>query len=429
MKRVVILGAGESGTAAALLAKKLQFEVFVSDFGQIAKKFENELVEAAIAFEAGKHTEASILNADLIIKSPGIPEKAAIIQKIRRANIVLVSEIEFAASYAKAPIIAITGSNGKTTTTALIGHLLRENGWKVAVGGNIGDSFARMCLQDVDYFVLEVSSFQLDDIQTFRPYISILLNITPDHLERYDSFQAYANAKGNIYKNQMASDYLILNKSDKAIETLIQQKKPLAVQKQVMMDAELAQHLEVGAWDIEISNATLKGMHNQFNMKCALIVAQLLQASKEKSAKALVTFQNIPHRLEVVGIQNEVTYINDSKATNVDATKYALMAMTKPLVWIVGGVDKGNNYDEIQMLVKKTVKACVFLGADNQKLKSAFGYLPYEEAKSMAEAVSKATKLAEQGDIVLLSPACASFDLFTNYIDRGDQFRKIVQEK
>ena len=432
MKKIVILGAGESGVGAALLAKKCGFEVFVSDKSEIKAHFKKELDDAQIPYESGQHTEGVILEADEIVKSPGIPDKVELIKSAKLKGIPVMSEIEFAYQNRgnDAPyIIAITGSNGKTTTTSLIYHLLKTAGKDVAVGGNIGKSFARLLAEEPihDFYVLELSSFQLDGIIHFRPNIAILLNITPDHLDRYEyKMTNYVASKFRIAMNQTEDDILIFNQDDIEIQPFI--------------DGNIT---DVNEWPIsthfdspilrgrfDMSKSSLKGPHNYFNASCAIAAAIVAQVGDAKIQEGLETFKNAPHRLEFVATVNGVEYINDSKATNVDSVFWALSSMTKPVILIMGGTDKGNDYTQIEKLVSEKVKAIVAMGIDNSKILSFFN--PHikniEEAKSAQEAVQIASKYAETGDCVLLSPACASFDLFKNYEDRGEQFKKAVLE-
>lgn len=447
-KKLTILGAGESGTGAALLAKKQGYDVFVSDFGKIASSFKKELTKALILFEENGHDEIKVLNADEVIKSPGIPEKASIVQKIREKGIKISSEIDFAARYSKAKIIAITGTNGKTTTTLLTYHLLKEAGLDVGLGGNIGESFARQLLEgDRDYFVLEISSFQLDDIHTFRPHIAMLLNITPDHLDRYEySIQKYAAAKFRIFENMTEGDTLIFNEDDELITSEINHNQELKIWTEGFSEAYYDNEgLRLPAFSSAFSQVDdgvvkewlyfdllpLKGKHNALNISAALLASLRLGIAPNTLKIALGTFQNAPHRLEKVDVVNGITFINDSKATNVDAVQYALDAFTAPLIWIVGGVDKGNDYSIITQLVKEKVKGIICLGKDNEKLKATFSELVsfIHETEEVNDAVLTAYHLAETGDVVLLSPACASFDLFKNYEDRGVKFKEAVSDE
>ncbi len=427
MKKIVILGAGESGVGAALLAKKQGFDVFVSDKSPIKDNYKAELDAAEIAYESGVHTEGVILTADEIIKSPGIPEKIALIHNIQRHKIPIISEIEFASRFTKSRIIGITGSNGKTTTTSLVYHIFKTGGLDVAVGGNIGKSFARLLAEEPehDFYILELSSFQLDGIHTFRPYISILLNITPDHLDRYDYKMAnYVASKFRITMNQTEDDIFITNKEDLEIkrfrETNIIQPNEWVIS--THFDSDLLR----GRFDMSKTN--LREPHNYFNASCAIAAAIVCGVGDAKIQKGLETFVNAPHRLEFVANINGTDYINDSKATNVDSVYWALKAMKKPTVLILGGQDKGNDYKSIEKIVAEKVKAIVCMGVDNKKLIEFFTPVVknIEEAHSAAEAVRIAAKYTEGGDVVLLSPACASFDLFKNYEDRGEQFKKEV---
>ena len=446
--RYVILGSGESGVGAAILAKRLGYDVFVSDKSPIPANFKTELQKHNIAFEEKQHTLLKILPATEIIKSPGIPEKTEIMQAVRRNKINVIGEIEFAYRHAgKCRIVAITGSNGKTTTTELVYHLLHHAKLNVRKGGNVGNSFARMVAEDMDsqatdneerIFVLEMSSFQLDDIQEFRPKIAILLNITPDHLDRYDyQMDNYVRAKFRITMNQKRGDIFIYNGFDPVIisslppseistkrKTIGSQPNQIAVRKGFVKDGQLriAQH------QFDLTPTALRGPHNAFNAACAVRTALLLGVKPDTIQEGLNTFKPPAHRLEKVAEVNGVTYINDSKATNVDSVFYALQAMDQPTIWIVGGQDKGNDYTPLMPWVEQKVKAIVCMGLDNSKIISAFKDLqkPIVETHSTQEAVNKAAELAAIGDTVLLSPACASFDLFKNYEDRGNQFKQAV---
>lgn len=441
-KRTVILGSGESGTGAALLAHAQGHDVFVSDKGAIKDTYKQELDAHRIAWEENQHTLDLILNAQEIIKSPGIPETTDVMQAVRSKGINVIGEIEFGYRYAgKCSIVAITGSNGKTTTTELTYHLLKTAGLNVRKGGNVGNSFARMVLEDVQakatkdasrIFVLEVSSFQLDDIQAFRPKISMLLNITPDHLDRYEyQLENYVRSKFRVAMNQGRGDLCILNANDPNIQHYLAE-NPQAVQckKQGVRKSDLKNgYVRVGrnqAFDIASTN--LKGPHNAFNAACAIRAALALGAETGLIEEGLYSFQTPPHRLEKVAEIGGVTWINDSKATNVDSVFFALQAMETPIVWIVGGQDKGNDYTPLLPWVKKKVRAIVCMGLDNSKIIKVFGKMkkPMAETKSAQEAVKTAAGMAEEGDAVLLSPACASFDLFKNYEDRGAQFREAV---
>ncbi len=439
-ERVVILGAGESGTGAALLAKQKGFDVFVSDKGPIKQTYKEELQTADIPYEENKHTEDKILNASMIIKSPGIPIKAEIIKKVSIAGISMIDELEFASLYTDAKIIAITGTNGKTTTTLLTYHLLKESGSNVALAGNVGFSMARqVATKQFDWYVLEMSSFQLDGIKTFKPEISVLLNITPDHLDRYEySLDNYINSKFQLIQNMSKDQHFIYYVNDPIIErevnrrTLIPKQVPVSLAPSSKapvhfdggkMNFRLAENFRIGQ-----DETTLKGPHNLINTMSAVTAAFLANASVQSIKGALKTFKNAPHRLESVATIKGVEFVNDSKATNVDSVVYGLGSYNQPLIWIAGGIDKGNDYNLIMDDVRKKVKVLICLGKDNSKLKDAFGDVVEQifETQSVSELVRHALKVANSGDVVLLSPACASFDLFKNYEDRGDQFRKAV---
>lgn len=441
MKRLVILGGGESGVGTALLGKEKGFDVFVSDKGKIKEKYKEVLIHNAIEWEDEKHSEEKILNADVVMKSPGIPDKAPLVKAIREKGISIVSEIEFGAKYTNATIIGITGSNGKTTTATLTHHILKQE-LEVGLAGNIGDSFAKQILEkDYQTYVLEISSFQLDDIFDFKPHIAIITNITPDHLDRYDyKFENYINSKFRITLNQTKEDYLIYDADDEVITDYLRE-HPIQSQ---LLPFSLTKTIENGAYlkDNNIiitidnntiimptSNLALEGKHNIKNAMAASTAAHLLKIRKQTIRECLENFQGVEHRLEYVLKINKVQYINDSKATNVNSTYYALESMDTPTIWIVGGVDKGNNYEELFPFVNEKVKAIICLGVDNQKLFDTFGNMVdvMVETQFMNEAVKIAYKIAEAGDTVLLSPACASFDLFENYEDRGRQFKDAVR--
>lgn len=443
MKKLVILGGGESGVGAAILGIAKGWEVFLSDLSPLKEKYRKELEQLGIRYEEGKHTEAEILSADCVIKSPGIPHKAPMIKKIQERGIEMISEIEFASRYTDATIIAITGSNGKTTTTSLIYHLLKEAGLSVGVGGNIGHSFARMVAQEEKaYYVLEISSFQLDDISSFHPHIALLLNITPDHLDRYDySFEKYTDAKFRITAYQGAQDFLIYDADDPVILEELK-KRPIAAQL-IPFSLEknnpqggfvLGENLHItfnqNTLEMPTKELILKGKHNLKNVTAGSLAAKILNVRNENIRKSLTTFQGEEHRLELVKKVNDVTYINDSKATNVNSVYYALDAMPAPIVWIVGGVDKGNDYTPLIPYVRDKVKAIICLGLDNVKIKQVFQGIiaTIIEAHSMEDAVTVAKGLSSEGDTVLLSPACASFDLFESYEDRGRQFKRYVEK-
>lgn len=429
-RRVVILGGGESGVGSAILAKQKGFEVFVSDKGNIPNKYQQELKDNDIPYEEGQHTENLIFNAIEIIKSPGIPDKVPMIKELHKKGISVISEIEFAGRYNKATIIGITGSNGKTTTTNLVFHLLKTAGKNVEMGGNIGYSFARLVAEDKHkILVLELSSFQLDGMFEFKSDIAILLNITPDHLDRYDyKMENYIASKFRVFRNQTSSEVAIYNLMDGNIKNFLK-KNPLNSKVKPVRKIRVEDgYLKVQRSKYDLKNVSLKGKHNMFNATAAILAIKQLGVSNALIQKGLETFQPVPHRLEKVAVVDGVEYINDSKATNVDAVYYALEAMDKPTVWVVGGTDKGNDYEPLADLAKEKVKAIVCLGVDNTKIKDYFNSIcsTIIETQSAQEAVKQSKKLASKGDVVLLSPACASFDLFKNYIDRGDQFRAAV---
>jgi UDP-N-acetylmuramoylalanine--D-glutamate ligase len=434
--KIAILGAGESGVGTALLAKFHGWDVFVSDAGIIKKEYKAELTENAIPNEEGTHTWERISAADIIMKSPGIPDDNELVVKLRKIGKSVISEIEFAFGFTSASIIGITGSNGKTTTTMLTWHLIKSAGYNVALGGNVGFSFARNVIGDrFRYHVLELSSFQLDGIETFRPDIAILLNITPDHLDRYDyKMGNYVQSKFRITMNQKPGDTFIVNAGDSEIlefrkkNILWKNSKPHVIEIPNSFEKEDVLNVEEICFDMR--NCRLKGQHNLFNASCAIVAALQVGVAKDAIQEALETFEPIPHRLEIVAKVNGVEYINDSKATNVDSVFYALQAMQKPVIWIAGGTDKGNDYEQIASLVRQKVKALICLGIDNSKLIKAFSEdLKYiAEVRSAADAVKEAAKIAQPDEVVLLSPACASFDLFRNYEDRGNQFRQAVKQ-
>lgn len=441
MKRLVVLGGGESGVGTALLGKAKGYAVFVSDNGLIKEKYRDVLIHHDIGFEDNKHSEEHILNADIIMKSPGIPNTIALIQKIRAQGIPVVSEIEFAAQYTNATLIGITGSNGKTSTATLTNHVLKQE-LSVGLAGNIGDSFAKQILEyDYENYVLEVSSFQLDDIVDFKPHIAVLMNITPDHLDRYAyQFNRYVASKFRIAENQISEDYLIYDSDDTVITGWLETHPvqstllPFSLTKVVENGAYLENENIIITIDnnqiiMPTKNLALEGKHNIKNAMAASTVAHLLKIRKQTIRESLENFQGIEHRLEQVLKINKVQYINDSKATNVNATYFALETMDAPTVWIVGGVDKGNNYKELFQFVNEKVKAIICLGTDNAKLMENFGGMVdvIIETEYISEAVKIAYKVAEAGDNVLLSPACASFDLFENYEDRGRQFKNAVR--
>jgi UDP-N-acetylmuramoylalanine--D-glutamate ligase len=438
--KIVILGGGESGCGAAYLAKKKGLEVFLSDKGAIKENYKQFLKENEIDFEEENHDEERILKADWIVKSPGIPKKADIIHKIHMKGIRISSEIEFASEFTNAKIIAITGSNGKTTTTSLIYYILKNDGMNVGLGGNIGYSFAKQVAdENHEYYVLEVSSFQLDDIQNFRPYISLLLNLSKDHLDQYNyNYEEYALAKFRITENQENDNFFIYNKDDEMSKSILEKFEvkakmiPFSTNEKMteggfIDDEQLIVKLK-DKFSMKLDELSLMGNHNVANSLAASIAGKILEINNESIRNSLMTFQAVEHRLEFVSEIDGVKFINDSKATNVNATYYALESMKAPTVWIVGGQDKGNDYSEIEDLVKRKVKAIVCLGIDNQKIidffkeKKEFIY----DTSSMAEAIEISKSLAKKGDTVLLSPCCASFDLFKSYEDRGRQFKEQV---
>ncbi len=442
MKRLVVLGGGESGVGTALLGKQKGYEVFVSDKGSITKKYKKVLLHNSIDFEENQHTESKIFNADVVMKSPGIPDKVKLIQKLVSKGIKVISEIEFAAEFTNAKIIGITGSNGKTTTTLLAGHVLKKSGLNVGVGGNIGDSFAQQVAQrNYSEYVLELSSFQLDGIIDFKPHIAIITNISADHLDRYEySFDKYIASKFQITKNQTTDDFLIYDADDQAIQNWLSKNKvnakkvPFSVEKELEYGAFLRQDKIIMKLTTEeilmsVSELALKGKHNTKNAMAASMAARLLQVRKETIAESLLDFEGVEHRLEYVQKINGVQFINDSKATNINAVFYALECMDSPTVWVVGGVDKGNDYTDLLPLVREKVKAIVCLGLDNKKIIETFSNVVdvMVETAGAEEAVKVAGKLAKSGDVVLLSPACASFDLFENYEDRGRKFKDAVK--
>lgn len=440
-QRLVILGAGESGTGAALLALKKGYEVFVSDQGVIKDNYKQELIKNNIAFEEGKHTEEKIINADLLIKSPGIPDKAEIIKKCKAAGIEIIDELEFGFRYIKGKVIAITGTNGKTTTTLMTYHLLKQAGVKVALAGNVGFSLARQIAeQDHDWYVIEISSFQLDGTTSFKPAVGVLLNITPDHLDRYEyQLQNYVNSKFRILRHMDESDTFIYYQDDAILKQEVKSRViaanvlPISLTDQSTPIHYDGNQMSFGfseAFKIAQNQTTLKGPHNLINTMAAVAAAQVAGLHEQSIREGLKTFVNAPHRLESVAIINGVEFVNDSKATNVDSVVYGLGSYNGPLIWIAGGVDKGNDYSLIAEEVKKKVRTLICLGKDNDKLKKAFtGVVPsILETQSVKDLVKIALAEAKKGDVVLLSPACASFDLFKNYEDRGNQFRSAVLE-
>jgi UDP-N-acetylmuramoylalanine--D-glutamate ligase len=440
-KFLVVLGAGESGVGTAILGKKQGWNVFVSDFGMITDAYKSELNAYEIEWEEGKHTEDKIFTADLVVKSPGIPDKVKVVKHFLDAKIPVISEIEFAGYYNKAKTVCISGSNGKTTTTMLTYHTFKKAGINVGLAGNVGKSFAKQVAEEnFDWYILELSSFQLDGMYSFKADIAILLNITPDHLDRYNyQMQNYVDSKFRIIQNQTVNEYFIYNADDEIIINEIE-KRSLAVN---TLPFSIKKVLEVGAYADEnqltinikdpfimsIHDLALKGKHNAQNTLASGIAARLVDIRKDVVRDSFSDFVNVEHRLEFVAKVHGITFINDSKATNVNSTWFALESMEAPTVWIVGGVDKGNDYTELLDLVKDKVKAIICLGSDNQKIKDAFSGVveTIVEAGSAMEAVSYGYRLAQKDETVLLSPACASFDLFENYEDRGNQFKSSVR--
>ncbi len=440
-ERVIILGAGESGTGAAILAKAKGYDVFVSDQGVIKDQYKKELIENAIEFEEGKHSEEKILTASLIIKSPGIPDKAEIVKKIKVKGIEIIDEIEFAFRFLTGKVIAITGTNGKTTTTLLTYHLMKSAGVNVALAGNVGESLARkVAKENHDWYVIEISSFQLDGTKTFQPHIGILLNITPDHLDRYEyQMQNYINSKFKLVQAMKSNDYFIYYIDDSVVKGEVIKKSIAAKQVEISLKSEskssahfdgskMSFSFDKESFQIAQSETTLKGPHNLINTMSAVSAVYLAGVSVDSIKQGLKTFVNAPHRLEQVATINGVEFVNDSKATNVDSVVYGLGSYKGPLVWIAGGIDKGNDYKLIEDQVKEKVRVLICLGKDNEKLKKVFGGVVKEiyETQSVKELAQLALRVAKSGDVVLLSPACASFDLFKNYEDRGTQFREAV---
>lgn len=442
MSRLVVLGGAESGVGAAVLAKKKGMDVFLSDCGKIDEKYIKTLTEWNIPFEEGHHTEDLILNADEVVKSPGIPSAAPLVVKLRDQGTSVISEIEFAGRYDTAKKICVTGSNGKTTTTSLIYYLLRNAGLNVGLGGNIGKSYAyQVATEHFDYYVLEISSFQLDDVYEFKPDIAIITNITPDHLDRYDhKFENYIAAKFRITRNLTPDDCFIFDSDDDItvghLDNIVLRCKmlPFTQKKEVkqgafLKDDRIVVRYEEDEDDIYLKELALGGKHNIYNSMAAALAAKATGIDSDIIRNSLSTFQSVEHRLEPVLSIKDVLYINDSKATNVDAAWYALECQKKPVVWIVGGKDKGNDYSVLNELVREKVKAIVCLGVDNTKIHAAFEGMvgTIVDTSSAEEAVKAAAGLAEAGDVVLLSPCCASFDLFTSYEDRGKKFKEAVR--
>jgi len=441
-KRLVILGGGESGVGSAILGRKEGFDVFLSDFGPIKEKYQSVLDHHEIPREEKRHTKELILNADLIIKSPGIPEKAEIMKMIRSKNIPVISEIEFAGRYTRAKKICITGSNGKTTTTLLTWHLLKKAGLNAGLAGNVGKSFAwQVAEEHFDYYVIELSSFQLDDMYDFKADLAILMNITPDHLDRYDyRMENYVDSKFRIIRNQTENDFFIYCADDPIIMEELKKRKPvsrclpfslspLSGDGAGIKENRLIINLNQNQFSMSILDLALQGKHNAYNSMAAGISGMVLEIRNDRIRESLTDFQGVEHRLERFLKVHGIEFINDSKATNINSTWYALESMNHQVVWIAGGIDKGNDYSMLMELVREKVKAIVCLGIDNSKIHKAFDGIVRNivDTTSMAEAVKSAYYLARNGDIVLLSPACASFDLFENYEDRGRQFKQEVR--
>ena len=442
MKRIVILGAGESGAGAAVLAKKQVFDVFVSDFGEIKDYYKQLLDNHHIPWEEKQHSEKLILNAGEVIKSPGIPDKAPIVKKLIEKKIPVISEIEFAGRYTDAKMICITGSNGKTTTTMLIYHILKDAGLNAGLAGNVGESLAlQVAEKDFDYYVLELSSFQLDGMKEFKADIAILLNITPDHLDRYDyEFQKYIDSKFKIIQNQTSKDSFIFWNDDPVIQQELKKRKiqstlyPFSLEREEKTKAFIENNLLIintlnNLFTMPSAELSLQGIHNTYNSMAAGLAASIVNVRKENIRQSLQDFQGVEHRLEYVATVKDVKYINDSKATNVNSCWYALQSMRTQVVLILGGTDKGNDYSEIEELVKEKVTGLIFLGVDNEKLHQFFDGKVEKivDVQSMEECVKEAYKMANPGQTVLLSPCCASFDLFKNYEDRGKQFKACVR--
>lgn len=441
--KLVVLGGGESGVGTAILGKQKGYDVFLSDAGSIKEHYKNVLNQENIQWEENKHSVEKILEADVVMKSPGIPDKVQIVKDLKAKGIRVISEIEFAYPYAKNFSIGITGSNGKTTTTLLTHHVLKQAGLDVGIAGNIGDSYAQQIAENPNRaYVLELSSFQLDGIENYKPHIAIITNLSPDHLDRYDyEYQNYIDAKFRITMNQTEDDYLVYDADDIEIQKWLANNKTKAQ----LVPFSLTQILETGAYlknnniiamikeenvTIPTNEIAIEGKHNVKNAMAATLVAQMMRVRKQTIRESLSNFDAVPHRLEKVNRVNKVLYINDSKATNVNATYFALESVSAPTIWIVGGVDKGNDYDELMSFVNEKVKAIICLGIDNDKIKQTFSRVVdvMIETTSMKEAVKLAHNMAEEGDTVLLSPACASFDLFKSYEDRGDQFKEEVHK-
>ncbi len=441
--RVVVIGAGESGVGSAILAQKHGFEVWVTDAGKVKEKYRDVLTKYGILFEEGKHSKDRLLNADLVIKSPGVPDTAPLVVKLREVGIPVISEIEFAGRYCKAKTICITGSNGKTTTTMLTYHLLKTAGLNVGLAGNVGQSFAwQVAEADFDYYVIELSSFQLDGMYTFKADIAVLLNITPDHLDRYDyQLQNYVDSKFRILQNQTPADFFIYGADDPIIQKELKKRTIPAIGLPFgstqapengagIEDEKLVINWKQKTFNMSIFDIALQGRHNTYNSMAAGLAGMVLNIRNEKIRESLSDFKGVEHRLERFLRVHGIEFINDSKATNVNSTWYALESINKPIVWIAGGVDKGNDYLALKNLVKLKVKAIICLGVDNKKIMEAFADIVPDiiETQDMTDAVRSAYYLAKNGETVLLSPACASFDLFENYEDRGRQFKNAVRE-
>ncbi len=442
MARLVILGSGESGVGTALLGKKEGYDVFVSDSGKIDTAYKEVLIQNDIQWEENQHTEDKILNADLVMKSPGIPDSVVIVRKLREHQVEVISEIEFASRFSKAYSIGITGSNGKTTTTLLTHHILKAAGLSIGMAGNIGQSYAKQIAEEeYEGYVLELSSFQLDGIKKYKPHIAIITNLSPDHLDRYDyTYENYIASKFRITMNQDENDYLIYDADDIEIEKWLQNNKTkvrtigFSLTKKINPGAYLNQdtmiiNIDNDEMTIPVNTMALEGKHNLKNAMAAATVAKILQVRKNTIRESMSDFQGVEHRLERVIKLKNILYINDSKATNVNSVMYALDSVAAPVVWIAGGVDKGNDYSELMPLVREKVKAIVCLGIDNKAIIDSFKDVIdiLVESENMDEAVKIASRIAEQGDTVLLSPACASYDLFKNYEDRGLQFKQAVK--
>jgi UDP-N-acetylmuramoylalanine--D-glutamate ligase len=441
-KRLVILGAGESGVGAAILGLKKGFRVFVSDLGKIKEKYKNVLSEFDIDFEEGKHSEARILEADVVVKSPGIPETAPLVLRLKEKAVSVISEIEFAGRYNTAKTICITGSNGKTTTTLLVYHILKSAGVNVGLAGNVGNSFARQVAEEkFDVYVIELSSFQLDGMFDFKADVAILLNITPDHLDRYNhNMQDYIDSKFRIIQNQAESDYFIYCSDDEIIQKEIEKREikakavPFRLDKPAAIGAGILKNRIIinfnqKQFSMSILDLSLHGKHNTYNSMAAGIASMVFEIRDQQLRESLADFKGVEHRLERFLKVHGIEFVNDSKATNVNSTWYALESIHKPIVWIAGGIDKGNDYSMLNELAREKVKAIVCLGKNNEKIHAAFDDIVDNvvDTSSMEEAVKAAYYLARNGDTVLLSPACASFDLFENYEDRGMQFKKEVR--